>query len=201
MLVEQAAQLPAADPQSLGEGFDTRFALVERAFGDQFHRPAHRVGRAAPEGELRRALWAAAKAGPEACFLGGGCRGKVATVLEFGRACGADRPAVDAGRGNTHEDAAVETRVVALEDLVTGLAIHDFFRHFHGFDTSMRSGGTLAVFGHQWCLRHSSLRSAPKRWPCRGAYVWCINNGGPHGRYQHTEAGSHRHSILGSQTR
>src|SRR5476649_1278840 len=121
MLVEQAAQLPATDAQLLGESLDTGLALVECALGDQFHRPAHRVGRAAPEGEFGRALRAAAQAGPEACFLGGRGGGEVAAVLELGRAGRADRPAVDAGRGDAYENSAVETCVVALEDLVTGL--------------------------------------------------------------------------------
>jgi hypothetical protein len=37
MLLEQPAQLTAADAQPLGELFHTGLALVERAFGDQLH--------------------------------------------------------------------------------------------------------------------------------------------------------------------
>src|SRR5476651_2246228 len=132
MLVEQAAQLPPTDAQFLGEGLDAGLALVERALGDQFHRTAHRIGRTAPEGEFGCALRAAAQAGPEACFLGGGCGGEVAAILELGRPGRTDRPAVDTGRGDAYENAAVETCVVALEDLVAGVAIHDFFGELHG---------------------------------------------------------------------
>ena len=66
MALEQAAQLAAADAQPLGQRLDVGVLAVERAVGDQRQRPAHRVGGAAPEGEVGRDLGPAAQAGAEA---------------------------------------------------------------------------------------------------------------------------------------
>jgi hypothetical protein len=49
-----------------------------------------------------------------------------AAVLELGRARGADRPTIDAGRGAAHEDVAVEASVPALESAVVGPVIEQF---------------------------------------------------------------------------
>ena len=45
-------------------------------------------------------------------------RGEEASILEFGRASQADRPAINAGRGHADEDAADETGIMGLEDPV-----------------------------------------------------------------------------------
>ena len=58
---------------------------------------------------------------PASC--GGGGRGEEAAVLELRRARRADRPAVDAGRGDADEEAAVEAGVAGLEGAVAGSAI------------------------------------------------------------------------------
>ena len=99
---------------------------VECALGDQRQRAAHRVGGAAPEGEVGRDLGPAAQAGPEPRLLRGRGRGEEAAVLELGQARRADRPAVDAGRGDAHEHTAVEAGVVGLEGAVVGSAVEQF---------------------------------------------------------------------------
>ena len=126
VLLEQPAQLPAADAQPLGQRLDAGLVLVQRALGDQRERAAHGIGRAAPEGKVGRDLGPAAQAGPEARLLRRGGRGEEPAVLEFRRARRADRPAVDAGRGHAHEHPAIEAGIVALEGAVVGLAIEQF---------------------------------------------------------------------------
>ena len=128
MALEQSPQLPTADAKSPGQGLDVGVLAVECAVGDERQRPAHRVGRAAPEGEVGRDLRPAAQAGPKARLLRSGGRGEEAAVLELGRARGADRPAIDAGRGAAHEDMAVEASVVALESAVVGPVVEQFHR-------------------------------------------------------------------------
>src|SRR5580704_17179762 len=128
MALEQSPQLPTADAKSPGQGLDVGVLAVECAVSDERQRPAHRVGRAAPEGEVGRDLWSAAQAGPKACLLRSGGRGEETAVLELGRARGADRPAINAGRGAAHEDVAVEASVAALESAVAGPVVEEFHR-------------------------------------------------------------------------
>jgi hypothetical protein len=89
-------------------------------------RPAHRVGRAAPEGEVGRDLWPAPQTGPKTRLLRSGGRGEEAAVLELGRTRGANWPAIDAGRGAPHENVAVEASVAALESAVGGPVVEQF---------------------------------------------------------------------------
>ena len=126
MVLEQPSELPAADAQPLGQRFHAGLAVVQRALGDQGQRPADGVGRAAPEGEVRCDFRSATQAGTEARLLCGGGRGEEPAVLEPRHAGRADRPAVDAGRGHAHEDAAVEPGIMRLEDAVAGSAVQQF---------------------------------------------------------------------------
>ena len=126
MLLEQAAELASADAQALGQRVDAGLVAVERALGDERKAARHRVRGAAPGAEIRRRLRPAAQAGAEASLLRRGGRGKEAAVLELGRACRADRAAVDPGRGDADEQAAVEARVTGLERPVAGLGIELF---------------------------------------------------------------------------
>src|SRR5262249_48111560 len=141
-------QLPSAHAQPFGQALDVARLAVERAFGDQRQRAAHRVGRAAPEGEVGRDLRSAAQAGPEARILRGGGRGKETAVLELGAARRADRPAIDAGRRHAHEHTAIEAGVVALEGAVVGAAVVEF----HGPHIVTRGRLALAVFGPLHCV-------------------------------------------------
>jgi len=137
MALEQAAELPAADAQPPGQRLDSGLVFVEGAVGDQRQGAAHRVGAAAPGGEVGGDFGPAPQAGPEAGLLGRRGRGEEAAVLEARRAGRADRPAVDAGRGHAHEHAAVESGVVALEGAVVGAAVEQF----HGPSFHARAGG------------------------------------------------------------
>src|SRR5882757_7493997 len=128
MALEQSPQLPTTDAKSPGQGLDVGVLAVECAVGDERQCPAHCVGRAAPEGKVGRDFRPTAQAGPKALLLrsSGGC--EEAAVLELRCARGADRPAIDAGRGAGHEDVAVEASVVALESAVVGPVVEQFHR-------------------------------------------------------------------------
>ncbi len=126
MALEQPPQLPTADAKASGQGLDVGVLAVQRTVGDERQSPAHRVGRAVPEGEVRCDLGPAAQAGPKACLLGSGRRGKEAAVLEPGRTRGANRPAIDASRGAGDENVAVEAGVAALESAVASPVIEQF---------------------------------------------------------------------------
>jgi hypothetical protein len=128
MVLEQPPELAATDAQPLGQYLDIGIAAVERTLGDQGQGAVYRVGGAAPEGEVGRDLGPAAQAGPEARLLRRSGRGEEAAVLELGRARGADRPAIDAGRGAADEDVAVEASIVALESAVVGPVVEQFHR-------------------------------------------------------------------------
>ncbi len=114
MLVEQSPQLPLADAESVGQCLDASLA-VEQSFADKASArdtvldvPRH----AAASGENLRP---AAQAGAKTCFL---CRrgaGKEPDVLRLGRPRRADRPAIDARRGDTDEDAPVERGIARAQ--------------------------------------------------------------------------------------
>ena len=123
VLHEQASELARADAESLGERIDAGLVAVERAVGDQREAARHRVRRAAPGAEVGCGLGPAAQAGPEARLLGSGGGGVEPAVLEPGGTRRADRPAIDPGRGDAHEEPAVEALVACLERAVAGCRI------------------------------------------------------------------------------
>jgi hypothetical protein len=122
MPVKQPPQLPGADAEPVGQSFDIVF--IEAAGLDQRQRARHGIGRAAPERQLRRDFRPAAQAGAEACLLRRR-RGRVERhVLEFRRACRADRPAIDAGGLDADEQPPVETGIARRYRAVAGDAVH-----------------------------------------------------------------------------
>ena len=126
VLLEETAKLalPHADP--LRELLDVRAVTVERALRDEPERAGHRVGRATPGREVGPGLRPAAQARTEARFLRRRGGREEAAVLEPGRAGRADRTAVDAGRSDAYEDAAVEPLIARLERLVANLGVEHF---------------------------------------------------------------------------
>ena len=123
VLIEQAAELALADAERGREPLDRRTRAVERALGDASHRAAHRVCSATPCRRVRRDLRAAAEAGAEAGLLCSGGGWKEAAVLAHRCARGTDRTAVDAGGGDTGEEAAVEARIVRLERAIADVGV------------------------------------------------------------------------------
>src|SRR6185437_2839756 len=144
MLVEQAPELAPADAEPLGQRLDAGVG-VERAVGHERQRARHRVRAAAPEGEVGRGLRPAAQAGPEPRLLRRRRRGEEAAIGEFGRAGGADRPAIDPGRGHADEKPAVETRVARGECAVTGLMVEYVHEPSMAFLTAAHSRFSDAI--------------------------------------------------------
>jgi len=143
MLVEQAAQLAFAHAKAFRKRADSAFIAVETAFGDQRQRTRHRVGRAAPGRGVGRDLGPASEARAEAGTLRRRGTREEAAILALRRACWADRPAIDAGRGDADEEPAVETRIArrkrAIADVVRG--------HFHRTHSVAEPRVRLAIFG------------------------------------------------------
>ena len=86
---------------------------------------------------------------PASCARGG--RREEAAVLELRAARRADRPAVDAGRGDAHEHAAIEAGVMALEGAVVGSAI----MQFHDGNL-VRASGCRSRFSDLYVPAHTS---------------------------------------------
>ena len=120
------------------------FGVIERAGFDQSERARDGVGTAAPERQFRRGLRPAAQTGAEAGLLRRGGGREEADVLPFGRGRRAERPAIDAGRGDRHEQAPVETVVAGLDGAVAGVVVH-----IHAAMISPVAARCLAVFGPQ----------------------------------------------------
>lgn len=105
-------------------------------------------------------------------------------MFEFCGARGAYGPAIDPGRRDTHEDAAVEARVARLEGPVAVVRIE------HDREPSSRRAGGLAVFGRgavtrpagekspTFCARVANLNAMRiSLWWCLAAAFGC---GGSH---------------------
>jgi hypothetical protein len=111
VLSEEPAELSLADAEALREVADA--APVDGAVGDEREATGDGVRRAAPDRELRGGLRPAAKA----CSKPGLLRRRGARieddVLEPRRPRGTDRAAVDSGRLDGDEDAAVEAAIPA----------------------------------------------------------------------------------------
>jgi len=121
MLLEQAQQVSRANAEPLGKRFDAR--LVERTFVDETHRPLNGGERAFPGGREGRRLGPAAQARSIPCGLSRSGGWVVFDILAVCVAHRADRPAVDAGRANAREKAAVIGRVAADPSAVAFLEI------------------------------------------------------------------------------
>src|SRR6266700_30547 len=122
MLAKQPPQLPGADAEPVGKPFD--IVIIEPTGLDQGKCAGHGVGRSPPEGEVRRGLRPTAQAWTETSLLRRSRGRKERYVLEFRRARRADRPAIDAGGLDAHEQPSVEPRVAGRDRAVTGDAVH-----------------------------------------------------------------------------
>ena len=121
MLLEQAPQLALADAEASGQYVD--IGLVQRAVLDQAQGARYRVRRAAPSAEIGRGFRPAAQAGTEARFLRGSRSRKKDDVLRQRRACRTDRAAVDSGRLDAAEEAAVKAGIALADGAVAGFVI------------------------------------------------------------------------------
>jgi hypothetical protein len=148
---DDAAQLARAQRKLGGQVFhvgvaqESFFDACDGKPGDAPHRVHGR--------RTRCEFGAAAQAGPISCGLGtGGVRIEGAPVATR-RADGADGPAVNAGRGNGHEEHAVETRVARLDRFVAVVLIE-----LHGGRVAARSepvspfSDTIAVAPRNVCV-------------------------------------------------
>ena len=122
MLHEQTPELAAANTQPPRQGLDIR--VIQPAGLDQAKGTGDRVGAAEPEGQFGRGFRPAAQAGAKSGFLCGGRGRKEAGVCPLGRRCRAERPAVDAGRRDCHEQAPIETTVAGFNGAVAGVVVH-----------------------------------------------------------------------------
>src|SRR5882757_6510203 len=96
----------------------------ETAGFDQGERAGHRIGGAAPEREIRRGFRPAPQTRAKTGLLG--CRGGGIEryILEFRGARRANRPAVDAGGFDAHEQPTVEAGIAGRNRAVAGGAVH-----------------------------------------------------------------------------
>ena len=122
MPLKQPPQLPPTDAEPVGKTLD--IVAIEAAGFNQGKRARHGIGRAAPERELRRDFRPAAQARPEARFLRRRRGRKERHVLEFRSPRRADRPAIDSGGFDAHEQPPVEADVAGRDRAVAGDAVH-----------------------------------------------------------------------------
>src|SRR5262252_7774962 len=120
--MEEAPQLALANAQPLGQRFDS--GGVHRTAFYQCERSRNRVGGPAPRSEVRRYFRPASQAWPEPCLLGCRRRRKENHILALGGSGRTDRPAVNPGRLNRHEQPTVEPGVARRENPVAGIMIH-----------------------------------------------------------------------------
>jgi hypothetical protein len=125
VLAEQPAKLPLPETEAAGQGVHVIF--VERAEFDQAERARHRVRGAAPCAHVGRSLGAAAQARAKAGLLRGGRSGKEHHIARKRRPRRTHRAAIDAGRLDAGEEAAVKAGVAVNECAVAGVVIevHD----------------------------------------------------------------------------
>ncbi len=142
MLAKQPPQLARADAQPICKPLD--IGLIEAASLDQSERARHGVGGTAPERKIGRRFRPAAQTWAKARLLRRRRRGIERYVLEFRGARRANRPAVDAGGFDTHEQPAVEAGIAGRNRAVAGGAVHIHHENHHSLEQAC-----LAVFGHR----------------------------------------------------
>ena len=121
MLVEEPAQLAFAEAEAGGKRVDP--GLVERPALDEHQRARHGVRGAVPGAARRRGLGPAAQAWAKAGGLRRGGTRIESDVFAPRRPRRADRPAVDAGRPDTGEEAAIEAGVACRDRPIAGVEI------------------------------------------------------------------------------
>ena len=121
MLVEEAAQLAFAETEAGGKRIHR--GLVERPALDEHQCARHRVRRAVPSAAPRRGLGPAAQARAEAGGLRRGGGRVEDDILAPRRPRRADRPAIDAGRPDAGEEAAVEAGIARRDRPIAGVEI------------------------------------------------------------------------------
>ncbi len=140
LALEDASQMPVGDTKARRDCIGAR--IVDRAVLDQPRGGVREAPYRIDAGVARRQFRAAAQARPVAgCFGRGGAR-EVTAVFALGRAHGADGPAIDARRGNRHEEPAVEASVAGAQRAITGGGIEQ-----HGRNYAPLGDRLLAVFG------------------------------------------------------
>ena len=155
MLVEEAAQLAFAEAEAAGKRGDR--SLVQRPAVDEHQRARHRVRGAVPGAARRRGLGPAAPARAKAGGLRRGGGRIEADVLAPRRPRRADRPAIDAGRPDPGEEAAIKAGIPRRDRPVAGVEIET-----HGGETAPQRPESLAIFGHGHRAGASIGRNNPK---------------------------------------
>src|SRR5262249_52893868 len=122
-------------------------------------------------------------AGPDGAPRGRGRAGHDPAVLGGGRARGADRPAVDAGRAHRGEEAAVEARIARAQRAVAdfGIEVHDgvvcsrALAH-HARFSDMVSGGSVPRDSRGGATRPTkSARPGGALWRALRPHQWAKN--------------------------
>ena len=159
LALEGSPEVAHGDAETCGEV--SHGAVVEGARGDAMRRgrgeAVDRVARRA----TRREFGPAAEARPEAGRFGRRRRRVEAAVLVAGDARGADRPAVDARRGDPDEEDPVEAGIPRVECLEAGRTVE--WRR-HGVNVAFAGGGATPESD-----LHSTPRGepvAPQTCPC-----------------------------------
>src|SRR6516162_2381138 len=107
--------------KAIGELGDRAF--VQESFLDKTHTARHRRCSSAPCRASRCRLGAAAKAWPEACPLGGGCRTKEQDIRRSGRSYRTDRTTVDPRGPDAGEEQSVECPISRQASMVAYVPI------------------------------------------------------------------------------
>ena len=127
VLHEEAMELPGTDSNARRQGFDA--AVVERPVLDEAERSPHYGRRSHPRRSSWRSLGPASQTGAKAGLRRRGSSRVVTHVRLLGARRGADRPAIDAGRGHRDEEPSIEARIAAGPRAIERTAIEsqDFF--------------------------------------------------------------------------
>ncbi|EAU63711.1 fibrillar collagen chain FAp1 alpha [Stigmatella aurantiaca DW4/3-1] len=163
-------------------------ALVQGAFIDQLQRPGHACLGSRPRGRPRGRLRTAAQAGAIAHGLGGGRAGNEGTVLPLRRPRGAHGTAIDAGRLDADEEAAVEPGIPPHKGPVAEVLIQQFVGG-HGLQLTASRHRPLARIGRRRAPPECTVAEARRiqRWPL-GARLGEARS--PRGRDEPARSGS-----------
>ncbi len=144
MPVEQAAQLAFAEAEAGGKRIHC--GLVQRPALDEHQGARHGVRGAVPGTARRRGLGPAAQARAKAGRLRRGGSRIEDDVLAPRRPRRANRPAIDAGRPDAGEEAAIEAGIARRDRPIAGVEIE-----IHEGKSGHPGPESLAVFGRRHC--------------------------------------------------
>ena len=134
MLEKQSPQLAFPQTKSFRQFLYTCSVTIKRSIGDQRECPGDSIRSSAPRGHIRSGLRPASQARTEPRFLRRRRRTKKAAVSKLRRARRANRPAIDACRGDSYKHEAIETRITALQSAITNLPIRQFHNQILSLD-------------------------------------------------------------------